>query len=93
MTSSVSQISRKDNFRKSGKILTHLQLSKGGSLVTILTAQWKLADTHQCSKKCLNTSVDTNHREHRCPDSLANTNSLEHLFVQVFEQQTKGCEQ
>jgi hypothetical protein len=30
---------------------------------------------------------------HRCLYNPANTNSQEHLFVQVFEQQNEGCEQ
>jgi hypothetical protein len=45
------------------KILYSLQLTKVGSLLTIWTTHKKHPDAHQCSKKFLNTSTDTNHRE------------------------------
>jgi hypothetical protein len=41
-----------------------LQLSKGSFHCDHLDGQRKRLDAHQCSKKCLNTSIDTNHREH-----------------------------
>jgi hypothetical protein len=60
----VSQISKKGNFWTSMKILMRLQLSKGSFHCGRRDDQTKRPDAHQCSKKCLNTSADSNHREH-----------------------------
>jgi len=63
MTSSVSQISRKAISKNQWRFWSTYSSAKIGSLVTVWTAQRNCPDAHQCSKKCLNTSADTNHRE------------------------------
>jgi hypothetical protein len=68
---------------------------------TQFTAQQSLFPTYhpdgpsvfeEVSKTPQQTPTTGNSCSHRCLDSLEDSNSREHLFAQVSEWQTEGCE-